>query len=453
MELNVVPNRRQIGFFQTRDHLRSFVETRQPLIWIIALLVGFTVAFAAILFRELIGVIQLPWLGTRSERVFSAASTLSWYWIIAAPITGGLVVGPMLICMNARRVGTVPDVIEAVIDPDRKLDLRDGLLSSIVTAVSLGSGASAGREGPVVHLGAVLATAIAARSQMPKWSHETLLGAGVASAIAASFNAPIAGVLFAHEVILGHYAKRAFVPIVIASTAGSVVSRIWFGNSVAFAISDYSVRSLWEFPAFALLGLLAAIVAMLFQYTLARAESLSRDLPIPLWLQPVTGGVLLGAIAVPFPEVLGVGYEVTDLAVSQMLPLDIMLVLIVLKIIATAVSLAARFGGGVFSPALYLGALTGGSFGVVWASVVPELASTSGLYAILGMGAVAGAVLGAPLSSTVIVFELTGGYTLSIVLLFTVSLSHGIAHAFLGRSWFCWQLQQRGRHTPIAPVK
>ncbi len=170
----------------------------------------------------------------------------------------------------------------------------------------------------------------------------------------------------------------------------------------------------------------------------------ARRLRIPLVLLPAIGGVAVAAIAVFFPEVLGVGYEATDKALRNEYALMFMLSLIVAKTVATAISLAARFGGGVFSPSLYLGAMTGGAFGLIAAAIFPNLASSEGLYALLGMGGVAAVVLGAPVSTTVMVFELTGGYALSIALLLTVSIAAGIANAFHGLSFFHWQLQRRG---------
>ncbi|UUP16113.1 chloride channel protein [Nitratireductor thuwali] len=427
-----------------QPNLETFWKTRQPMVWLLALVLGAAIAVAAIIFRELIGLFQIPWLGTRSERVYSAALQTPWYLIMAGPVAGGLLVGLLLTFLKNKRTGAVADVIEARALTGRKLGLRDGLLSALVTALSLGSGASAGREGPVVHLGAVLATAVAWRANLPEWCRRTLLGAGVASAISASFNAPIAGVLFAHEVILGHYAMRSFVPIVIASTAGAVASRLWFGDAAAFLIPNHQITSFWEFPAFALLGVTAAMVAILFQFALYMADFMARGSRIPYYLLPAVGGALVGAIALVFPQILGVGYEVTDMALWRKLPLMTMLALIVVKTVATAITLGARFGGGIFSPALYLGAMTGGSFGLIAAAAFPDMASSEGLYAILGMGAVAGAVLGAPISTTVIVFELTGGYTLSIALLLTVAVAHGITQAIHGHSWFHWQLEMRG---------
>lgn len=433
-------------------NFRRFWGERQPLLWVLSLLIGITVCLAAIAFRELIGLVQNIWLGTRSEAVISAARDLPWQVIFLAPIVGGLVVGIGLqTLLPLRRTGGVADVIEARALSGRKLRSRPGLISAVLTAISLGSGASAGREGPVVHLGATLASTTAHRFNLPAWSRGTLLACGVASAIAASFNAPIAGVLFAHEVILGHYAMRSFVPIVISASAGAVISRLWFGEAAAFFLPAYQIISYWEFPAFALLGIVSALVAVCFQFALFSADHLARMVTVPLWIRPALGGVMIGAVGVFFPQILGVGYEATEMALWSRLPLTLMLILIPLKAIMTAITLASRFGGGIFSPALYLGAMTGGAFGLIAGSVFPELASSQALYSILGMGAVAGAVLGAPISTTVIVFELTGGYALSIALLLCVAIAHGIMQAIHGHSYFQWQLEMRGLFVQQGP--
>ena len=368
-------------------NIRAFLGDQQPRLWLMSLFVGIAVTIAAILFRELIGLVQMPWLKDSSERIISAARDTHWLYIFLAPVCGGLVVGIMLqTLMPQRRTLAVADVIEARALTGRKLGLREGFTSLIVTAISLGSGASAGREGPIIHFGATLASSLANFSGLPEWSKRTLLGAGVAAAISASFNAPLAGVLFAHEVILGHFALRAFVPIVIASSGAAIISRAWFGEAAAFLVPEYSIASYWEFPAFALLGLVSAIVAIAFQFSLFSADFLSRKITMPLWLRPVLGGVAVGGIGVFLPQVLGVGYEATDLALWGSLPLSLMLILIVAKTLATAITLASRFGGGVFSPALYLGAMTGGAFGIMAAAVLPALASSQALYSILGMG-------------------------------------------------------------------
>jgi CIC family chloride channel protein len=437
---------RPFGLFLdlVRPNLVLFLRERQLLVWAAALAVGLCAALGSIAFRFAINAVQLPWLGTMSERVAMAARAAPWPAVFLAPMVGGLIVGLLLTWLPSRRAGGPADVIEAQALGLRRLGLRRGLLAALTAAISLGAGASAGREGPVVHLGACIAAALARQLEVTRRQARALLAAGVAAAIAASFNAPIAGVLFAHEVILGRVSAAALAPTVIASTVGAIVGRMAFGEFPAFAIPPHHITSHWEFPAFALLGVVSAGVAVFFQLSLMGADWALRTLPVPIWLKPALGGLLLGVIGVFFPEILGVGYDTTDAALHGAFPLGLLLGLIVLKTAATAVTLGSRFGGGIFSPALYVGAMTGAAFGSIATDVFPELASSLTVYAILGMGAVAAAVLGAPISTTVIVFELTGGYAMSIALLLTVSIASGLTRAMLGRSFFHLQLASRG---------
>ncbi len=422
----------------------DFVAGRQPLVWLLAFGVGVVVALAAVMFRLAIGLFQLPWLRTMSENVVTATEKLHFSLILGAPIVGGLIVGLCLKYIPRQRTSSVAEVMEARARGGRGLPFWHGLSSALLTAVSLGSGASAGREGPVVHLGATLATALCNLFSLAITTRRVMLACGVASAVSASFNAPIAGVLFAHEVILGHYALSAIAPVCIAAVAGTLITRLAFGDVAAFIIPEHQITSYLEFPAFALLGVTCAAVAVIFQFALTGTDWVARNVSMPLWLRPAVGGAAVGLIALAYPEVLGVGYETTDAALKNNLPLTVMLVLLVAKTAATAITLASRFGGGIFSPTLYLGAMAGGSFGLIAAGVFPEFASSEGLYSILGMGGVAAAVLGAPFSTTVMVFELTGGYALSIALLITVSISTGLTLAVHGRSYFHWQLEMRG---------
>jgi CIC family chloride channel protein len=437
-----------------RPNLRVFWTTRTPLIWLIAVLVGVSASLVAILFRMAIGALQWLWVGTSSETFLGFVQALPWYVVLCTPAFGGLLVGLLLqFAIPIRRTSGVADVIEARTVGGRNLVLVPGLTSALATIISLGFGASAGREGPVVHLGATIASTLSDAFRLTPASHRILLACGVASAISASFNAPIAGVLFAHEVILGHYALTALAPIVIASASGAILSRIYFGEQAAFAIPDFQIYSYLEFPAFALLGVTCAVVAIIFQISLTGTDFIARSIKIPLWSRPVIGGFMVGAIGVYLPEVLGVGYEATDIALHSGMAVTLLLLLIVGKTAATAITLASRFGGGVFTPSLFLGAMTGSAFGVFAAQAFPELASMQSFYAVLGMGAVAAAVLGAPISTTVIVFELTGGFAVSIALLFVVAISSGLTQAVLGRSYFHWQLEGHGLVIEDGPHK
>ena len=427
---------------------------RQLLVWALALAIGIGVGYAAIGFRTAIGIVQWLWLGTSAEKVSSTAADLPWLVILLAPALGGLVVGILLQkFVPGRRAPGVADVIEARAIGDCRIPTVQGLWGAALSVISLGAGASAGREGPMVHLGATIASRLEDYFRLSQGARRTLLACGVASAVSASFNAPIAGVLFAHEVILAHYALRSFVPIVISSVSGGIIARIHFGDFAAFQVPQHSITSYLEFPAFALLGVTCASVAIMFELSLMTTERVAWKVKVPLWLRPVIGGLMVGSIAVFFPQVLGVGYDATDTALKQGYGLWLLLALIVAKTAATAITLASRFAGGVFSPSLYLGAMTGCAFGFIASSVFPEMASSNGLYALLGAGGVAAAVLGAPISSTLIVFELTGGYNMTIALLLTVSIAHGLTQAALGHSYFHWQLTKRGLSLQEGPHK
>lgn len=427
-----------------RPNVTAFLQERQPLVWATSILVGVLAAIASIGFRMAINLVQFPWLGTMSERVASAAAEVPWPVVVLAPALGGLVVGCLLRFVPGRWGGGPAEVIEAELLGPERLSLRRSLIGALASAVTLGSGGSAGREGPVIHLGGAVAAWLAGQLRLPEAGGRVLLGAGVASAISASFNAPIAGALFAIEVVLRRVSAEALPPIVIASSIGAIIGRTAFGDYPAFILPAPRIESHWEFPAFTLLAVAAAAAAALFQIAVMSADWAFRKVALPLWLKPALGGLAVGSIGVFFPEILGVGYETVEAALHGWLDLWLLLALAVLKTIATAITLGSRLTGGIFSPTLYVGAMVGGSFGIVAALAFPDHASDRAVYTMLGMGAVAGAVLGAPISTTVMVFELTGGYGMSVALLLTVSLATALARAVIGRSYFHWQLEARG---------
>ncbi len=443
--LEIIKKLPEIVVHWIEPNIRLFLSSRQPKIWLVALFIGLCVSAAVIAFRELVGLIQWPWLGDITENVATAARNSPWYIVLFGPAIGGLLVGWMLHAwLPSKRTSGIADVIEARAMGGRTVLFWPGVKSAVVSAVSLGFGASAGREGPIVHLGASISSSLSHALRFPDWGRRTLLACGAAAAVSASFNTPIAGVLFAHEVILCHYAMRSFVPIVITSVSGTLLSRLWFGDAAAFAIPDYQITSYLEFPAFFLLGIVCAVVAVAFQFALIATDYVARNIEMPPWLRPAVGGLLIGLIGLLFPEIFGVGYEATDMALKNQIPLYLLLLLIFAKTAATAITLASRFGGGIIAPSLFIGAMTGGAFGLIAARAFPELASSDGLYSILGMGAVAAAVMGAPISTAVMVFELTGGYALSVALLLVVSIATGLNQAIHGRSYFEWQLETRG---------
>jgi len=424
---------------------RRVLRNDQALMAVVAALVGVLVAYAAIAFRLSIGGVQWLSYGIYAERLIGRVAELPIWQVLLVPTAGGLLVGLFLhfIMPGGRPMG-VANVIEAMALRNGRMRLRDGLAAASVSVLSLGVGASAGREGPMVHLGAAIAGGATRRLGLSPHLARTLLGCGVAASVAASFNAPIAGVFFALEVIIGHYALSAFAPVVIASVAGTVICRAHLGEQPAFLLPQFGIHSAWEFPAFMMLGAVCAAVAVIFMWSIFYAERVVDSLKIPDWVKPAAGGLAVGAIAVEFPHVLGVGYEATDAALNELLPLWLLLMLIPLKTAATAISIGCRFGGGVFSPSLYLGAMTGGAFGIIAAAAFPHLAASQGAYAIVGMSAVAAATLGAPISTILIVFELTGDYQITVAVMVATSTATVIVQQVQGRSFFHWQLENRG---------
>ncbi|MFM2130622.1 MAG: hypothetical protein RL477_2168 [Pseudomonadota bacterium] len=425
--------------------LKAILRHRQLILLVLGLVTGVIGAGAAVVFRDLIGLIQSLALGFSSERVAGLAAGQPWWRIMLAPALGGLVVGLFIhYVMPGRRPQGVPHVMEAVALRSGRMGLGAGIGAALASAAAIGTGASVGREGPVVHLGASLSSWVAQRLHLSRALTLTLLGCGVASAIAASFNAPIAGAFFALEVVVGHYALSSFAPIVIASVTGTIITRIYYGNFPAFSIPPRTIASFLEFPAFALLGIICALIAIAFIKGTGAVEDGMKRLPVPPWTKPGIAGLAVGIVAIWFPQVLGVGYETNDAAIAEQYGLGLLLALLVLKLSLSALCLGSGFAGGVFSPSLVIGALGGAAFGAIAGGAFPHLFSGQGAYAIVGMGAVAGAVLGAPISTILIIFELTGNFTLTIAVMIGVVIASVITRQVIGRSFFTEQLFRRG---------
>ncbi len=428
-----------------RTRLRQFWHSEQLILAVLAVVIGLAAGLGAVGFRYAISGVQFAVFGSGTNRLASYVASLPWWQVMLAPAVGGLVVGLMAHYLTRdRRFHVVSDVIEASTLHGGRMRLRDGCMAAIGSFVSLGFGASAGREGPVVHIGATISSAVAQWCGLRRSLTMTLLGCGVSAGIAASFNAPIAGAFFALEVVVGHYGLRAFAPVVLSSVIGTIVSRIAFGDFPAFLVNAFVIVSLWETPAFALLGILAAIVAYIFMASIFMVQDVLGATKLPGWFKPVLGGLGVGAMALLFPQVLGVGYEATDASLQGSLPLAILIALVAVKTAATALTLGSGFGGGIFSPSLFVGAMLGGAFGLVAAMLFPDYAGHHSAYSIVGMAAVAGAVLGAPISTILIVFELTANFDLTIAVMIAVALASLITNHAIGKSFFSWQLERRG---------
>lgn len=426
--------------------------------WFIALLVGTAAGFAALFFRKGINWLQGYLYGTDDvQYLHSFISGLDWYWIVLIPTVGGLVSGLILHHFTRdARARSVADVIVGSALHEGRVETRAGIASALASLVTLGTGGSSGREGPVVHLAAVISTWINRRIHADGITGRDLLGCAVAAAVSASFNAPIAGALFALEVVLRHFAVHAFAPIVISSAAGTVINRIEFGGVTEFKLPTVNELQFYvELPAFLILGLTCGLVAVVLMRAVFWADDIGNHIQsrtrLPRYLRPTVAGALLGIIALWFPHIIGVGYETTSLALTSELALHEVTVFAVLKVLAVAITLGGRMGGGVFAPSLMVGALVGLAFGLIATGFFPDVSGSTSLYALAGMGAVAAAVLGAPISTTLIVFELTGDWQTGLAVMVAVSMSTALASKMVNRSFFLTQIERRGIHLAAGP--
>ena len=426
--------------------------------WFIALAIGIAAGFAAVVFRKSISALQ-GWIYRTDESgaLNNIADNLPWYWILLIPVAGGLAVGLILhVFTNDARVRSVADVIEGAALHDGRVERKAGIASALASLITLSTGGSTGREGPVVHIAGVISSWVSMRIHADGITGRDLLGCAVAAAVSASFNAPIAGTLFALEVVLRHFAVHAFAPIVIAAAAGTIIGRWQFGDVTEFMLpAENTLEFYVELPAFVILGLVCGLVAVLLMRAVFWADDLGtyvqKTIHLPRYLRPALAGALLGGLAIYFPHIIGVGYETTSAALTGELLLWEAIVFALLKVVAVAVTMAGRMGGGIFSPSLMVGALTGLAFGLIATPIFPEVSGSETLYALAGMGAVAAAVLGAPISTTLIVFELTGDWQTGLAVMVAVSLSTALASRLVDRSFFLTLLERRNIHLAAGP--
>lgn len=427
-----------------RLHIRRVVRNEHLTLGVLAFAVGVAAAYGALVFRIGVGKIQEVSFGFSLEEIALVAGGLPWWQVVAVPAIGGLIVGLILKLHGLGRAQSISHVIEASALKGGRMSLKDGIVSTAVHILSLGFGASTGREGPVVHLGATLGAWLSERLGLDRSQSRTLLACGVAAATGSLFNAPVAGAVFAIELIVGNLSLTAGAPIFIAAVTGTAIGRFYFGDAPAFTVPAQELISLWEFPAFALLGVFSAVVAIIFMQTIFVVESTVEKTKIPIWLRPVCGGLLIGAIAVFLPQILGVGYLSTDAALRAEFGLQLLLLLIAAKIAAVAISIGFGFGGGVFSPALFLGAMVGGAFGIIAGGIFPDMFSGVAAYALIGTAALAGAVVGAPLAAIFIIFELTGSSSLTVAVMVSTVVASVVIHQLYARSFFHRQLANWG---------
>ncbi len=407
-----------------RNILKKIIFDEQLLTILLSLIIGTLAAYAAISFKLIFEILQKIFYGTSLDSSIYNLENISWILILIVPSIGGLAVGLLIyFFMPNKRSTGVADIIIYKKNSYSKIPISETIKGSIINFFSIGIGASVGREGPVVHLGGAITTYVTDKLKLNPNLSIVLLGCGVASAVSASFNAPIAGVFFAIEVVIRKYNIETFTPIVISSVIGTIISRLHFGSFTEFNFPNYNYNSIIELPAFFVLGIISAIIAISLIKTIFYCDIFYEKNRIPIWARPAIGGFLVGLIGLYAPQILGVGYLSTNSVLVSSIPFWVAISLIIAKTAATGICLGSRFGGGIFSPSIFIGAMLGYSYGVIINNLFPDFSTNISLYALVGMGSVAAPVLGAPISTIMIAFELTGQFEVIIASMLSISIS------------------------------
>jgi len=415
---------------------------------IVGLLVGFTTVFTA----HVIAYLQKQCWGS-GQNLLDAALEKPWYIHVLIPVAGGLVVG--LIGRFFRvptRGGGITTIMQAVSLKGGYISLRKTAPRDWAAIVTVASGGSLGREGSMALLASAIGSYSGRRLHLSTRQLRVLVCAATAAALAAVYNAPIGGSLFAMEILMGNFALEVLGPVVVVSVISTLVYRSCMGNLPRFDVPHYELVSAWEFFPYLVLGLLAGGLSILFVRALFGSQDLFEKIRLPNWLKPAIGMSLVGVIGIWWPHVFGNGFEVVNGTLRQQFPVELLLVLVLMKIVASALSFGCGGAGGLFTPSLMVGALLGGSFGYGVHELFPNVTAGQGAYALVGMGGVLAGVTHAPLTAIMMVYEQTNAnYQVVLPLMFVCIISHVTTRLVKAGSLEEESLRRRGIVMPTGP--
>ena len=414
---------------------------------VVGLLVGFTTVATA----HIISYIQNQFWGS-GLNLLTAAHDNPWYSRLAILTVGGLIVG--LIGKFFRvptRGGGITTIMQAVSLKGGYISLRQTAPRDWAAIVTVATGGSLGREGSMALLASAIGSYSGRSFRLSTQQLRVLVCAATAAALAAVYNAPIGGSLFAMEILMGNFALEVLGPVVVVSVISTLVFRSCMGNLPRFDVPHYDLVSAWELLPYLVLGLLAGVLSMLFVRALFGSQDAFEKIPIPKWLKPAVGMLMVGAIGIWYPHVFGNGFETVNLTLRQQVPILLLLALIPIKIIASSLTFGAGGAGGLFTPSLMVGALLGGTFGYGVHWLFPHVTAGSGAYALVGMGGVLAGTTHAPLTAIMMIFEQTNNYQIVLPLMFVCIVSNFTTRLLKARSLDEESLRRRGIVMPTGP--
>ena len=424
--------------------LRRGLRDSEPAQILLCALLGCIIGIAVDLLREGVAWLHVFDFGIPSDHYLSEGIGVSRSRLAFVPLLGGLALGLTARAMRAHRISEIADPIEANALHGGRMSLRDSLWLTFTTVLSNGAGASLGMEAGYSQFGAGIFSWIGRRLRLRRADLRVFVTAGAGAAIAAAFNAPLAGAFYGFELILGGYTTRALAPVIVATVCAALTQRELSHMKDLFDVSGIFVVTPESYFLFALLGVAAAGVGVLAMQAVTWSERGLRHSGVPDWLRPALGGALLSAIAWFAPQVLGSGHGAVQFHFDVRWGIGALLVLLVLKLVASAVSVGAGFRGGLFSSALFLGALLGAAFGQAAALVLPGLEGEHAVFMLAGMGAVAAAIIGGPLTMVFLVLEATGDFQVTVAVVIAVTVASTIVRILFGYSFATWRFHLRG---------
>ena len=426
--------------------LRSSFLPSQNYLIILAVVVGILTGFGSVGF-----VWVLHWVADFAQT--TAASALAIFGpaqLVLLPALGGLMVGPVIqrFAKEAKGHG-VPEVMTALAIRGGIIRARVVMVKVIASSLTIGFGGMAGREGPMVQIGAAIGSTIGQWAHLTTKNIRTLVACGAAGGIAATFNAPIAGAIFAMEVLMGRV-QTDFLLVLLTSLSSSMIARHYLGNTPAVLAPAYDLVSPWELPLYFLMGIVIGLAAVVYTRMLYASEDFFGNWKFPESLKPAVGGLIVGLILRFFPQVYGSGFPAIEQALWTRYTWGLLLCLFVAAMLANCATLGSGGSGGVFAPGLYMGAMLGGTFGGLVHTLYPDSTATSGAYAMVGMAAFFAAAAKAPTTSILILFEMTGDYRIMLPLMAATVGSVYLSHRLMQYSIYILKLNRRGITYPYS---
>ncbi len=428
----------------------SIIKDEAVFLILVAAVVGVVVGYLAIGFRLLINLVSnLSMMGDLSFSGVDPGEHERGVFIVVIPALGGLLVGLLVhfLAREAKGHG-VPEVMEAVTKKHGVMRPRVVLVKALASAICIGTGGSVGREGPIVQIGSALGSTLGQIAHVRRDLLKVLVGCGAAAGVAATFNTPISGVIFAFELLLLEFKTRSFIPLVISSVLATMVSRHYLGHNPAFLVPNYAFQNPVELLFYLGLGVVMALVAIVEIKIVYKSEDLFDAIPMPEWSKPVLGGLMVGAIALAFPEILGIGYPAVGESLLENLPLQMLLGLALAKILALSITIGSGGSGGVFAPTLFVGSMVGGAYGYMVHALFPDVSASYGAYALVGMAAIFSGATRATLTSIIILFEMTRDYAIIIPLMFACVVADLITWKLKQQTIYTAKLIRRGTFVP-----